>query len=220
MKYYNSVNRSRGIYAMEAAHSCWDYDACPYAGWQSPCCSLSGCGGCYTDSGCSCGGYADDCPCYGSYENCSGFPVCPTSDRDVMLGTSQGTVALLPIVSPVLSPINVVSASVDTCGMRAATNLINFSTMLNQTTGATTLYFQIIRRNECDGSTMNVGPMYTFQSLSSSTSSQPFGFQFADVGVWPGCYTYTVQILGNSVAGTTTGLSLANANLSVLAVAC
>lgn len=218
MKYYNSVNRSRGIYAMEASHSCWDCDACPYAGWQSPCCSLSG-GGYCAEAGCCCG-CADDCPCYGSFQNYGGFPVCPSAGRDVMLGTTQGTVALLPIVSPVLSPINVVSATVDTCGMRASTNLINFSTMLNQTTGATTLYFQIVRKNERDGSTTNVGPMYTFQSLESSTSTQPFGFQFADVGVWPGRYTYTVQILGNSVAGATTGLSLANANLSVLAVAC
>ena len=140
--------------------------------------------------------------------------------RQVALNASTGGVGPFPIITTLFSdPLNVVSTSIDTRGMGNTNNLINFTSIVNLPLGVSvTFNFEILRSID-GGAASKVGSTYTFSTLVDILESEAFGFQFADLDVAPGNYTYSVQISTNSIVDITPGASIINATLSVLAVA-
>lgn len=151
---------------------------------------------------------------------CNGYQN-PTSNngivRPVAFGSSTGGAGPLPIITTLLAdPINVVSTAIETEGMRDVTNLLIFTSIISLPLGiSVTLNFQITRTNT-DGSTIKVGPTYTFSTLATALESESFAFQFADSNLRPGNYTYSIEISTNSIIDITPGLTVNNATLSII----
>ena len=139
--------------------------------------------------------------------------------REVALAASTGGVGPLPIITTLFAdPISVVSTSINVKEFKDPTILLNFTSILSLPLGiSVTLNFQI-NRSKDDGSSVKVGGTYTFSTLVEILESQSFGFQFADIGVAPGSYTYSIELSTNSVIDITPGLTILNATLSALAV--
>lgn len=152
-------------------------------------------------------------------ESCGGmYPYLDNRGRQVAVGSSTGSAGPLPIITTLLAdPINVVSATIDTTGMRDVTNLLIFTSTINLPLGiSVTLNFQIVRTSE-DGSSIKVGSTYTFATLATALESEAFSFQFADQNLRPGNYTYSVEISTNSIIDITPGVTVNNATLSIIA---
>ena len=139
--------------------------------------------------------------------------------RQVALNASSGGVGPLPIITTLFAePLNVVSTSIDTSGMRRTNNLLNFSSIINLPLGiSVTLNFQI-RRSINGGAPVGVGSTYTFSTIVDVLEAEAFSFQFFDADVEPGFYTYAVDLSTNSIIDVTPGCTVNNAVLSVLAV--
>ena len=139
--------------------------------------------------------------------------------KDVALAASTGGVGPLPIITTLFAdPISVVSTTIDVSEFKDPSILLNFTSILSLPLGiSVTLNFQI-NRSKDDGSSVKVGGTYTFSTLVEILESQSFGFQFADIGVAPGSYTYSIELSTNSVIDITPGLTILNATLSALAV--
>ncbi|WMJ84632.1 DUF4489 domain-containing protein [Oscillospiraceae bacterium LTW-04] len=137
--------------------------------------------------------------------------------RQVAAASNTGGAGPLPVITTLLAaPINVVSTTIDTAGMRDVTNLLIFTSTINLPLGiSVTLNFQITRTNG-DGSTIKVGPTFTFSTLANVLESESFAFQFADNNLRPGNYTYSIEISTNSIIDITPGVTVNNATLSVI----
>lgn len=137
--------------------------------------------------------------------------------QQVAFGSSAGGVGPLPVFTTLLAdPINVVSTTVDTSGMRDVSNHLIFTSNINLPLGiSVTLNFQITRISE-DGCAIKVGSTYTFSTLATALESETFGFQFTDRNLRPGNYTYSVDISTNSFIDITPGLTVSNAVLTVI----
>jgi hypothetical protein len=138
--------------------------------------------------------------------------------RQVAFGSGAGGAGPLPIINtPLAAPINVVSASIDTTGMRDVTNHLIFTSSISLPLGISViLNFQINRILE-DGAAINVGPTYTFATTAAVLESEAFSFQFVDKNLAPGNYTYSVDVSTNSLIDITPGLTINNAVLSITA---
>lgn len=147
----------------------------------------------------------------------NGYPNVDRNGRQVAVSSSTGGAGPLPIITTLLAdPINVVSTTIDTTGLRDVTNLLIFTGIISLPLGiSVTLNFQITRTNE-EGSTIKVGPTFTFSTLATALESESFAFQFADNNLRPGNYTYSVEISTNSIIDITPGLTVNNATLSVI----
>lgn len=144
----------------------------------------------------------------------------PYTDRNgpqVAIGSSTGGAGPLPCITTLLAdPINVVSTTIDTAGMRDVTNLLIFTSAISLPLGiSVTLNFQITRTAE-DGSSIKVGPTFTFATLANIFESESFAFQFADSNLRAGNYTYSIEISTNSIIDITPGVTVNNATLSVI----
>lgn len=151
---------------------------------------------------------------------CDGFQNSGSNNRTlrpVAFGSSTGGSGPLPLITTLLAnPINVVSTAIETEGMRDVTNLLIFTSTISLPLGiSVTLNFQITRTNS-DGSTIKVGPTYTFSTLATVLESEAFAFQFADSNLRPDNYTYSVEISTNSIIDITPGLTVNNATLSII----
>lgn len=137
--------------------------------------------------------------------------------RTVAFGSSTGGAGPLPLITTLLAdPINVVSTAIETAGMRDVTNLLIFTSTISLPLGiSVTLNFQITRTNT-DGSTIKVGPAFTFSTLATVLEAESFAFQFADSNLRPGNYTYSVEISTNSIIDITPGLTVNTATLSII----
>lgn len=147
----------------------------------------------------------------------NGYPNNRNGNTQVAFGSSTGGAGPLPVITTLLAdPINVVSTTIDTAGLTDVTNLLIFTSTISLPLGiSVTLNFQITRTNE-DGSTIKVGPTFTFATLATALESESFAFQFADNNLRPGNYTYSIEISTNSIIDITPGLTVNNATLSVI----
>ncbi len=141
------------------------------------------------------------------------------SRNNVVLSSNTGGLGPLPVITTLFAdPINVVSTTIDTEGLRRTTNLLHFTSIINLPLGVSvTFNFEILRSSE-DGSAVKVGPTYTFSTIVDVLEAESFSFQFVDTMLAPGNYTYSVQLSTNSIIDITPGASIMNATLSVLAV--
>lgn len=156
------------------------------------------------------------------YNQCGGNSLCDFSsskNKQVVLNASGGSVGPLPCITTLFAePINVVSTTIDTRGMKSTNNLLLFTGIVNLPLGVSvTLNFQI-RRASKDGSSIGVGSTYTFSTVVDVLEAEAFSFQFMDEEVEPGFYTYSVELSTNSIVDITPGCSVHNAVLSVIAV--
>lgn len=137
----------------------------------------------------------------------------------VALKSATGGLGPLPVITTLFSdPLAVVDVSINTKGMEKPTVLLDFSSIISLPLGiSVTLNFQI-RRSIDDGAPVKVGSTYTFATLVDILEAESFSFQFADVDVTPGFYTYSVELSTNSIIDITPGLTIPNATLSALAV--
>ncbi len=140
-------------------------------------------------------------------------------NNNVVLSANTGGLGPLPVITTLFAdPINVVSTTIDTTGLRRTTNLLQFTSIINLPLGVSvTFNFEILRSSE-DGSAVKVGPTYTFSTIVDVLEAESFSFQFVDAMLAPGNYTYSVQLSTNSIIDITPGASIMNATLSVLAV--
>ncbi len=140
-------------------------------------------------------------------------------NNNVRLSANTGGLGPLPVITTLFAdPINVVSTTIDTTGLRRTTNLLQFTSIINLPLGVSvTFNFEILRSSE-DGSAVKVGPTFTFSTLVEVLEAESFSFQFVDAMLAPGNYTYSVQLSTNSIIDITPGASIMNATLSVLAV--
>ncbi len=141
------------------------------------------------------------------------------SGRQVAIASSTGGAGPLPVITTLFAdPINVVSTTIDTRGLRDVTNLLIYTSTINLPLGVSvTLNFEVTRTNE-NGSSTKVGPTHTFATLATALESEAFAFQFADSNLRPGNYTYSVEISTNSIIDITPGVTVNNATLSVIGV--
>lgn len=139
--------------------------------------------------------------------------------KQVYLNVSSGGVGPFPFCTTLLcNPLNVVSATINTHGDLKTNNLIRFSSIINMPLGAfVSLEFEIIR-TKSNGVSKKIGQTYTFSTLAEILKSESFDFQFIDLNVGPGNYTYSVMITTNSFIDITPGVCVLNATLSVLSV--
>lgn len=137
----------------------------------------------------------------------------------IAFSSSTGSAGPLPVFNtPIAAPINVVSTSIDTTGMRNVTNHLIFTSQISLPLGiSVTLNFQINRISQ-DGSSIKVGSAYTFTTQVSVLESESFCFQFTDRSLRPGNYTYSVEISTNSLIDVTPGVTVNNATLAILAI--
>ncbi|MDF2614682.1 MAG: hypothetical protein K0S71_2468 [Clostridia bacterium] len=139
--------------------------------------------------------------------------------QKVALNASTGGFGPLPIITTLLAaPIPVVDVSIDTRGMRNPTVLLNFTSIISLPLGiSVTLNFRILRSK--NGNTpVPVGSTYTFSTIVDVLEAESFAFQYADIDVAPGEYTYSVELSTNSIIDITPGLTGVNVTLSALAV--
>jgi hypothetical protein len=146
-----------------------------------------------------------------------GYPAEDRRGSQVAFASSTGGTGQLPVITTLLAdPINVVSTTIDTAGLRDVTNLLIFTSTISLPLGiSVTLNFQITRTNQ-EGSTIKVGPTFTFSTLAVALESESFAFQFADSNLRPGNYTYSIEISTNSIIDITPGLTVNNATLSLI----
>jgi hypothetical protein len=139
--------------------------------------------------------------------------------QNVLVSSSTGGVGPLPVFTTLFAaPINVVSTTINTTDLSRSTNLLLFSSIINLPIGVSvTFNFEILRSSE-DGSAVKIGSTYTFSTIVDVLEAEAFSFQFADVGLTPDNYTYSVQLSTNSIIDITPGASIMNATLSVIAV--
>ena len=133
--------------------------------------------------------------------------------------TSSSTGGAGPITpSPTTATLNVVSTAVNTCCIGQTDNLISFSTNVVFSLALTlNLTFQVVRTS-CFGTSVAIGPTYSYIRTVTAAGSENYSFQFVDQDVAPGTYTYSVQVLPG--AFTTAGsANLLNATLTVTATA-
>lgn len=133
-------------------------------------------------------------------------------------GSATGGAGPLPVLNTLLAdPINVVTASVDSTGMRDVSNHLIFTGTISMPLGiSVTLNFQI-NRIAAGGGAIRVGPAFTFTETAAVLESEAFAFQFTDRNLAPGNYTYSVDISTNSIIDVTPGLTVNNAVLTVIA---
>ncbi len=138
--------------------------------------------------------------------------------RQVAFGSSVGSAGPLPVINTLLAaPINVVSASVDSTGMRDVSNHLIFTSAVSLPLGiSVTLNFQVMRISE-DGSAIKVGSTYTFVTQAAVLECESFAFQLTDSNLKPGNYTYSIELSTNSIIDITPGLTINNAALSIIA---
>ena len=138
--------------------------------------------------------------------------------KSVAINSSTGGIGPLPVITTLFAdPLNVVTTSIDTNGMSRTINLLNFTSIINLPLGVSvTLNFEVLRTLE-DGSSIKVGPTFTYSTIVDVLEAEAFGFQYADTNVAPGNYTYSVQISTNSIIDFTPGASVNNATLSIVA---
>lgn len=149
---------------------------------------------------------------------CFAQPVAAARQQTVVSSASGSLGPLPTTTTPLASPLNIVSATVDTSCVGAASNLLVFSCVVSLPAGATvTLDFQIRRTGGCGCQSSVVGSTYVFTETAAAAVSESFGFQLFDLNVQPGCYTYSVELSANSSVNTT-GVSISNGVLSVLTV--
>ena len=143
-----------------------------------------------------------------------------TPRQQIAINSSTGGVGPLPIITTLFAdPLNVVSTSIDTSNMASTINLLNFTSIISLPLGiSVTFNFEILRSSN-DGASVNVGSTYTFSTLVDVLASESFSFQFADIGVAPGNYTYSIQLSTNSIIDITPGATILNATLSIIAAA-
>lgn len=136
--------------------------------------------------------------------------------QQIEVSSSTGGAGPLPVITTLLAaPINVVSTTVEATG-RDITNLLLFTSTISLPLGiSVTLNFQITRTNS-EGSTIKVGPTFTFSTLANVLESEAFSFQFADNNLRPGNYTYSIEISTNSIIDITPGVTVNNATLSII----
>jgi hypothetical protein len=163
--------------------------------------------------------YYNDCERSAALNNDCRRNSAPQPAKQVALSASTGGAGPLPIITTLLAdPISVVSTSIDTTGIANAIALVTFTGIVSLPLGiSVTLNFQI-RRSIDDGAAVKVGSTYTFSTLVNILEAEAFSFQFADVDLKPGFYTYSVELSTNSIIDITPGLTINNATLSVLAV--
>lgn len=156
------------------------------------------------------------------YKDCDRFLGSDPHDtprKQVALNSNTGGVGQLPVITTLLAdPLNVVSTSIDTCGLGKTNNLLTFTSIINLPLGISVTFNFEITRSINGGAPINVGSTYTFSTLAVALEAEAFSFQFADTNVEPGFYTYSVQLSTNSIIDITPGASIVNATLSVLAV--
>jgi hypothetical protein len=146
------------------------------------------------------------------------YPI-PESRRQAALNASSGSVGPLPIFTTLLaSPLNVVSTTIDTLGMRNTNNLLKFTSIINLPVGISVTFNFQIHRVFNNGAPIGVGSTYTFSATVNFLEAESFEFQFLDENVPEGSYTYSVNLSTNSIVDITPGATI-NAVLSVLAVA-
>ena len=140
------------------------------------------------------------------------------SNQPVAFASAAGSAGPLPVLTTLLAdPINVVSATINTSGMKDVSNHLIFTSNINLPLGVSvTLNFQITRIAE-DGGAIKVGSTYTFATTAVVLESETFAFQFTDRNLQPGVYTYSVEISTNSIIDITPGLTVNNAVLTILA---
>lgn len=139
--------------------------------------------------------------------------------KQVYLNVSKGGAGPFPFCTTLLcNPLNLVSTSINTHGKLKTNNLLIFSSIINLPLGAfVSIEFEIIR-TKSGGFPIKIGPTYTFSTLAEILKSESFTFQFLDMNVVTGNYTYCVQITTNSFIDITPGVCILNATLSALTV--
>lgn len=134
------------------------------------------------------------------------------------VSAATGGVGPLGCIAALITPLNVVSTTINTCCIGSTDNLINFTSTINLPVSLTTsLNFQVVR-SSCIGSPIPIGPTFTFAEAVSCLTTRNFSFSFLDANVAPGTYTYSVQLTSGTLT-TAIGLSIINATLSVTATA-
>ncbi|PWM46837.1 MAG: hypothetical protein DBX47_01850 [Clostridiales bacterium] len=154
-----------------------------------------------------------------NFENyCSNSAFNNYSQKSVAINSSTGGAGPLPVFTTLLAdPINVVTTTIDTTGMKRTMNLLNFTSVINLPLGVSvTLNFEVLRTLD-DGSAIKVGPTFTYSTIVDVLEAEAFSFQYADDNVAPGNYTYSVQISTNSILDVTPGATITNATLSIVA---
>ena len=145
---------------------------------------------------------------------------CPVRQgaKSIAINSSTGGVGPLPVITTLFAePLNVVTTSIDTTGMSRTINLLNFTSIVSLPLGVSvTLNFEVLRTMD-DGTSIKVGPTYTFSTIVDVLEAEAFSFQYADTNVAPGNYTYSVQLSTNSIIDITPGASINNATLSIVA---
>lgn len=150
----------------------------------------------------------------------SNFTSCPDSrtNKEVVVNSSTGGAGPLPCITTLFAdPINVVSTTIDTNGMKKTNNLLIFTSVISLPLGiSVTMNFQV-KRSSTDGGTIAVGPTHTFKTLAAIAEAEAFSFQFFDTCVEAGNYTYSVELSTNSIIDVTPGATINNATLSIIA---
>lgn len=138
-------------------------------------------------------------------------------NRRVMLNASNGSLGPLPN-SPLTSPLNIVSTSIDTRRLGPADNLLNFCGVLFLPAGASVNLIIQVRRTSANGQSILLGGAFMLVRSTTAAQSDTFNFQVFDPDIQPGSYTYSVELSDNSTVSGTPGSMIYNAVLSVLAV--
>lgn len=139
-------------------------------------------------------------------------------EKQIALNSSTGGAGPLPCITTLFAdPINVVSTTIDTKGMKKTNNLLIFTSVISLPLGiSVTLNFQVVRSSS-EGGTIKVGPTNTFKTKAAIAEAEAFSFQFFDTQVEAGNYTYSVEISTNSIIDITPGATVNNATLSIIA---
>jgi hypothetical protein len=143
----------------------------------------------------------------------------PFPEKQVTMNSSTGSAGPLPCITNYFAdPINVVSTTIDTRGMKKTNNLLIFTSTICLPIGiSVTLNFQITRTSS-EGGTIKVGSTYTFSTIVTVLEAEAFSFQFFDSNIEQGNYTYSVDISTNSKIDITPGVTVNSGTLSVIAV--
>lgn len=139
------------------------------------------------------------------------------ANRRVMLNASNGSLGPLPN-SPLASPLNIVSTSIDTQRIGLTDNLLNFCGFLCLPAGASVNLIMQVRRTSAAGQSIFLGGAFSLVRNATAAQSDTFNFQVFDPDVQPGNYTYSAELSNNSTISGPLGPTICNAVFSVLAV--
>ena len=139
------------------------------------------------------------------------------ANRRVMLNASNGSLGPLPN-SPLHSPLNIVSTSINTQRIGPTDNLINFCGILYLPAGASVNLIVQVRRISAAGQSIFLGGAFSLVRNATAAQSDTFNFQVFDPDVQPGNYTYSAELSDNSTISGNLGPTICNAVFSVLAV--